>query len=86
MEWAGLCGKCSKARVMEGRNREIWCGASFAGEMRVDDPPSRCSMFHARDETGIHDMREIAWLINSDKKTGKIGFVSPLDREKERGQ
>lgn len=65
----------------EGGERRIFC--LYAHGVKINFPVSSCSKFYAQEELDIYDLREIAWIVNADKKTGKIGFTPPKDRNEE---
>lgn len=45
---------------------------------RVED----CSHYYPRNLPSLRELSNIAWEITTDKKTKKIGFISPAERRK----
>ena len=81
----GLCASCEEGSVREFSNNdiEVWCEAwQFTGSRphRIKSPVTRCTAYKARGSVSKDALEKIAWHITTDKKTGKIGFLTPTER------
>jgi len=86
-----LCLTCAHATVIEGSTeseRLIVCrmiadsAGGAASIMRF--AVRRCSEYSQRDAPQRHDLEDIAWRINLDRRTQQIGFLSPLEWRRRR--
>lgn len=72
-----LCDRCKYAQVIvrQGTNRKLYdCSAtSFRGRAL---PVEQCSEFMHKQQVTLSEMKDIAWLILTDKKNA-IGFIDP---------
>lgn len=84
LSWAGLCKDCQNSIVREDNQgrRELICQATYHLPRRLKAPPVVCNSYRLERGADYSTMKEIAWIVNSDKKTGKIGFLSPLEWKK----
>lgn len=71
---ARLCDSCADGVVMRGssRNEEI----VFCEEMQrnVGIHVVECNRYKVGGQPSLYDMREIAWVLQTDSKRQKIGF------------
>ena len=77
-----LCDSCSNGVVMRGAaesEERIYCMLmERALEMRVTD----CNRYLDRSAPPLWAMKEIAWVLESDSKRQKIGFVTAKEWRK----
>jgi hypothetical protein len=74
-----LCRTCANAHIKRGgaqNQEELICDAVFNKPVVLTYPIVECSDFCDKNLPTIGEMNKIAWFINADKKTGKVGFVS----------
>jgi hypothetical protein len=74
-----LCHTCRRATVVRGarlRDEIVQC---VMLETRITFPVSSCSGYVNRQHPGIHEMEDIAWILRTDAKRTKIGFVQAKD-------
>jgi hypothetical protein len=76
----GLCPSCENGCVREFANNDvdIWCSAweiTGSKTTRVLKPVTRCSAYAVKGSISQREFEKIAWFINADKKSGKIGFT-----------
>lgn len=78
-----LCKTCANGQIMEDHTGEIitWCHDHHYAPMLITKPVMRCTSFHERNRPSLAVYKEVAWFITTDKKTGKIGFITPADRK-----
>lgn len=81
----GLCASCEDGAVREFANNDvqIWCSSwEFHGShpKPVHRPVTRCTAYKPKGTVSQNQLEKIAWFISADKKTGKVGFVTPSDR------
>lgn len=78
--WAGKCKDCQHAHIreQEAGQRTVLCHAVYPVVQRIHSRVETCNDFRARTGPGLVAMKEIAWMISSDKKN-KIGFFSPSE-------
>jgi hypothetical protein len=81
----GLCASCEEGAIREDakNNIEVWCEAwCFTGSKphRIFAPITRCTGYRQRGAVSKDALEKIAWHITTDKRTGKIGFLTPSDR------
>lgn len=73
----GLCGSCKwHVRVVFG-NGEEWHRCSSL-ERYLHDVVNYCDLHTRLDDMSIWDAKQIAWLLDTNKK-GQIGFIKPQD-------
>jgi len=71
-----LCRSCRSATIAKGHavSEELVKCEQF-GMLRY--PIAECTDYVDKDRTSINAMRETAWVILPDKRTGDLGFVTP---------
>lgn len=78
-----LCKSCRYAIIRKGSNSgfaEVRCG-NLAYEPVVREPLAHCSRYLERGKLALHEMADIAYLLEKNK--GVIGFLSPEDLRKQ---
>ncbi len=85
---APLCHSCRYATVVKGvsfRHEVVECGQLAFGRGRITFPVTSCTQFVARTHPSIREMEDIAWVLRTDAKRKRIGFVHAKDlRRRER--
>lgn len=77
----GLCTRCSWSHITEDRTGgRVYCTQN---EGYFSSPVLSCNRFHDATIPNRRDFEEIAWKIDINRKTGKVGFQSPEDQRKE---
>lgn len=79
-----LCPSCSyvtQRTDSAGVTREC---TQFGGERngRVYGRVIDCSDYYPKALPSLYDMHQIAWEITTNKKTGKLGFITPAERKR----
>lgn len=76
-----LCHTCGYAYVRKGAGFSqeiIKCEALYRdNDATITWPVVECSSYYNKTLPSLKDMTAIAYFVNSDKKSGKIGFTSP---------
>lgn len=79
-----LCYSCRNSIVMRGdKLGEEKVACHYYGESRIV-PFHRiveCNQWESKVQTSVHEMAKIAWIVNPDRKQGKAGFLSPIERK-----
>lgn len=78
-----LCYSCREALIVKGSNGQayVYCRAMHWNELRVRMIVVECNHYDNKAAPTVDAMAKIAYVINSDKKAGKIGFMSPAERK-----
>jgi len=76
-----LCLTCRYATVVKGRslNEEIIACSRLAEGTRITFPVISCTEYTDRRRAALHEMEEIAWILQSDPKKKTIGFAKASD-------
>lgn len=77
-----LCNTCRRATIVRGRSlREeiVECGQLVCGRGRITFPVTFCTEFVDRQHPSIREMEDIAWVLRTDAKRNRIGFVRAKD-------
>lgn len=77
-----LCPSCS--HVYERKDRggvTRTCGMADGRHCYVRGAVTDCTDYYPKDLPSLRDMTYIAWDITTNKKTGKIGFITPAERK-----
>ncbi len=85
----GLCGTCSNAIIVSGRNNEnfLKCDAIYfsrndGNEATIPFEVKECTKYHRAGTTNLQTMGTVAWILEIDKRKGTAGFVTAEDWEK----
>ena len=71
-----LCRTCRSATIARGHAvSEELVKCEVFGMLRY--PIAECTDYVDKDQTSLNMMRETAWVILPDKRTGDLGFVTP---------
>jgi hypothetical protein len=73
-----LCETCRWATVMRGKklgDEIVECSQLSYENQRVPFAVAECSRFSDRNQPGLREMEEIAWILRSDPHRNQIGFV-----------
>lgn len=74
-----LCNSCSYAHIRKGSaigQEMVFCGRFYEQPLRLRYPIVECNDYVDATLPSLRDMREIALFITTDKRTGKVGFVT----------
>ena len=72
---APLCLTCRRSTVIRGprlRDEIVECRVL---ETRITFPVTFCTDYVNRNHPSIHDLEEIAWVLRTDPKRNRVGFV-----------
>src|SRR5215475_8774439 len=73
-----LCTSCRHATVVRGHRLEdeiVECSQLWSDRKFIRFPVRSCSDYSDRRQPLLKDMEEIAWILRSSGKGGRIGFV-----------
>jgi hypothetical protein len=74
----GLCGTFRHAYIRETERRAlVLCTEALLGYHEVTDAVVRCRDYAEVGQPSKWDLEKIAWTINVDTKTKKVGFLPP---------
>lgn len=79
-EDAPLCHTCRHATVVKGarlRDEIIECGMLNYQHNRITFPVTFCTDYVNRQHPTIREMEEIAWVLRTDARRHRVGFVHP---------
>ena|SRR6267378_120688 len=77
-----LCHTCRHATVVRGcrlRDEILECAVLAYGHNRVTFPVTSCSDYVSRQHPSLREMEETAWILRTDAKRSKVGFVHSRD-------
>jgi hypothetical protein len=85
---SSLCHTCRYGTIVRGaRLRDEIVNCSLLGYLhnRVTFPVTSCSDYVSRQHPGLREMEETAWILRTDAKRNRVGFVpskalKPRDR------
>lgn len=74
-----LCHTCRHAHVRRGSamGQELVVCQDTYPHVCVTYPVVECNAYRDRTLASLKDMTDIATLVNSDRRTGQVGFSSP---------
>lgn len=77
----GLCDNCSQffAFVDSKNNMRASCNNTMPAT-RLKNPVVRCSDFIDKRAPSLYEMRQIAWVLETNEKQEAVGFVKPKPR------
>lgn len=79
---ASLCNTCRHATVVRGarlRDEIVECAVLGYCHNRVTFPVTYCSDYVSRQHPSLREMEEIAWVLRTDAKRHRVGFVASKD-------
>lgn len=77
----GLCPSCAYASTRETFDGNTTIKCSVFRDI-VRSPVLRCSEYRHANQPSRSDFERIAWEITTDKRNGRIGFITPTERRK----
>ena len=85
-----LCDTCkyaTRTRNIAQNRVNIFCSQirDRYGEGTYVYPKDECGFWRDRNFVDLYDMKQIAWVVNVDKKN-QIGFKSPKDKDYEKSE
>ena len=81
--YTGICGSCRHGSLAESANGEFLVRCDYFG-WRITGPMVTCSRFDDRRMPSFAEMRQTAWILQTDEKRKAIGFVSNRQWRKSR--
>ena len=82
-----LCRTCRYAWIRQGlaeSDETIVCSAAPGQDAtQITSVTHLCSYYTDKRLPSLRDMREIAWVLTTDKKRNSIGFQSPVERRQQ---
>lgn len=83
-----LCVTCRNAHIIRGQNnqQQVICGAgtmAAAGRLMQIDV-AECNRYYDATKPALYEMEEIAWRLVTDRAKSKIGFVDPVEWNRQR--
>jgi hypothetical protein len=76
---SSLCHTCRRAIVVKGQrlgDEIIECSVL---ESRITFPVTSCTNYLNRQHPGLYEMEDIAWILRTDARRGRMGFVQAKD-------
>jgi hypothetical protein len=78
----GLCGTCVHGHIRRDvNNNEIVRCDETRPSSAIRYPITECSDYQDKSETSLYEYKQIAWMIDVNSKTGKIGFEKPKSED-----
>jgi len=77
-----LCVSCRHATVVRGMRVEdeiVECSELWSDRKFIRFPVRSCSSYSDRRQPLLKDMEEMAWILRSNGRNGRIGFVRAAD-------
>lgn len=76
--FTSLCHTCSNSLIRKGSamGQELVICQAIHPNRQITYPIVECSDFYDKSLPSLRAMNEIAYFINADKRTGKVGFVA----------
>ncbi len=78
---ASLCLTCRSATIIRGArltDEIISCGKRVIRD-EIRFPVASCTGYSDRSLPSLYDLEDVAWVLRSDARTKKIGFVRARD-------
>lgn len=66
-----------------GRTR-VFCDVLPSGQEELREPMVQCTSYDDKRRPQMYEMEDMAWIVRTDRKNNRIGFVSPEDMKKEK--
>jgi len=82
-DYTGLCGSCRYASLAETKNGRLLIECDWF-DRNIREPIVRCSKHSDLRNPGLSDMRNTAWILQTDQKKKVIGFISNQEWRKSR--
>ncbi len=79
---SSLCATCRHAAIVQGPaldDRIMHCDQLCGSKAILRFPVKQCTMYSDRRMPSLREMEEIAWVLRTDGKASKIGFVRAKD-------
>ena len=70
-----LCYTCRSSTIARGPRLGDEIVECHALETRIAFPVTFCTRYVNRQHPAVHEMEEIAWVLRTDAKRNKVGFV-----------
>lgn len=78
-----LCADCRNgiATHFDNGGMLVRCSVGAGQPVVIHRPVTRCTDFEDKTLTDRYEMEKIAWRLTTDKKSAKVGFVPPKNRD-----
>ncbi|MCM3879732.1 MAG: hypothetical protein ND807_06470 [Vicinamibacterales bacterium] len=76
---SSLCHTCRRATVVKGASLSHEIVECSAVESRVTFAVASCTSYVNRQHPSLYDMEDIAWILRTDAKRSRVGFVGSKD-------
>lgn len=76
---SSLCASCSRSTIVKGQSLNEEIVRCHSAECLITFTVTRCNAYLDKSLTPLHEMKEIAWELRTDKAGKKIGFLSPQE-------
>ena len=73
-----LCESCRWSTVIRGAKLQdeiVECSQLSYYNQRISFPVTSCSHYGNRNQAGLRQMEEIAWILRSDPHRHQVGFI-----------
>lgn len=73
-----LCETCRWSTVIRGTklgDEIVECNQLSYRNQRITFPVASCTRYSNREQSGIREMEEVAWILRSDPQRKQVGFV-----------
>lgn len=77
-----LCKTCRDAHITRDRNNQEITVCNTGRARLIKAPIAECNRYDNEALPSLYDLKAIAWVVNTDKKTNKVGFLSPDELRK----
>lgn len=80
-----LCKTCRNAMNVEGvqQSQQMTICHAVGDGARINFAVTRCSSYAQKTSQSLHEMKEMAWLLRTDKKQDFVGFIPPKELKRE---
>lgn len=82
-----LCRTCRNAFIRKGAamgQEVIMCEASYPLALHaITFPIVECNNYRDTTLPPLTELQKVAWVVNADRKTGRVGFTGPEKMDKD---
>lgn len=77
-----LCKTCRESMITRDRNNHEVTLCLYSRVRQITAPIAECNKYDNMSMPSLYDLKQIAWSVETDKKSSKIGFYSPEEQRK----
>lgn len=77
-----LCKTCRDSHITRDRNNQEVTICNSGRARLITSPIAECNRYDDESLPSLYDLRQIAWTVETDKKTKQVGFLSPDELRK----